>query len=240
MGVINLPTTFSPNTTISSSEVNSNFTTIYNEFNGSIAAANLATDSVTTAKIADSNVTTAKIADDAVTAAKLNWAATGANAGIWWEELGRTTLGSAGDTISVASLPARKYLKILYSVIPTGNVDTYIAFNNDGGTNYSQTTSATFAASATVTSGTQISIDSGVPATYFKGVGDIINISTINKLLHAVTVQTSTAGAANAPTSLEIMGKWVNTTDSISRIDLINTSTGSFDTGSELVVLGHN
>lgn len=71
MGVINKPYTYSANTTISSSKVNANEDTIYNEFNGSISAANLASDAVTTAKIADSNVTTAKIADDAVTPAKI-------------------------------------------------------------------------------------------------------------------------------------------------------------------------
>lgn len=71
MAVVSVPNTFSPNTTISSSQVNSNFTTIYNEFNGSISAANLATGAVTTAKIADSNVTTAKIADSNVTTAKI-------------------------------------------------------------------------------------------------------------------------------------------------------------------------
>lgn len=82
MGIVAVPNTFSSNTTISSSEVNSNFTTLYNEFNGSIEAANvaagaitaakLATDSVETAKIKDANVTTAKIASDAVTTAKVN------------------------------------------------------------------------------------------------------------------------------------------------------------------------
>lgn len=71
MGTVNKPNDFSANTTISSSEVNDNFDTIYDEFNGNIAAANLATDAVTTAKIADSNVTTAKIADSNVTTAKL-------------------------------------------------------------------------------------------------------------------------------------------------------------------------
>lgn len=71
MANVSKPNTFSSNTTISSSAVNDNFDTIYNEFNGSIDASNLATDAVTTAKIADSNVTTAKIASDAVTVAKL-------------------------------------------------------------------------------------------------------------------------------------------------------------------------
>jgi len=71
MGTISKPYDFSANTTISSSQVDSNFDTIYNEFNGNIAAANLANDSVTTTKIADSNVTTAKIADAAITSAKV-------------------------------------------------------------------------------------------------------------------------------------------------------------------------
>lgn len=71
MSLINKPNTFSPNTTISSSAVNSDFDTIYNEFNGSISAANLATNAVTTAKIADANVTTAKLADGAITTAKV-------------------------------------------------------------------------------------------------------------------------------------------------------------------------
>jgi len=71
MTVIAKPNTFSPNTTISSSDMNDNFDTLYNDYNGSIAAANLAASAVTTAKIADSNVTTAKIADSNVTTAKI-------------------------------------------------------------------------------------------------------------------------------------------------------------------------
>lgn len=69
MSIVSKPNTFSASTTISSSKVNANFDTLYNDYNGSISAANLATDSVTTAKIADDNVTAAKIADGAIDAA---------------------------------------------------------------------------------------------------------------------------------------------------------------------------
>ena len=62
MSTISKPNTFSSSTTISSSKMNDNFDTIYNEFNGSIAAANLASSAVTTAKIAASAVTDAKTA----------------------------------------------------------------------------------------------------------------------------------------------------------------------------------
>lgn len=71
MSTISKPNTFSANTSISSSQMNANFDTIYNDYNGGISSANLATDSVVTAKIADSNVTTAKIADSNVTTAKV-------------------------------------------------------------------------------------------------------------------------------------------------------------------------
>lgn len=71
MGIIAKPNEFVDATPAEASEVNDNFDTIYNEFNGSISAANLATNAVTTAKITDSNVTTAKIADSNVTTAKI-------------------------------------------------------------------------------------------------------------------------------------------------------------------------
>lgn len=71
MGTIIKPNDFTASTTIDSSDVNDNFDTIYDEFNGNITAANLATNAVATAKIADSAVTTAKINDGAVTVAKV-------------------------------------------------------------------------------------------------------------------------------------------------------------------------
>lgn len=68
MGIIAKPNDFTPSTTAASSQVDANFDTIYNEFNGNISAANLASDSVVTAKIADDAVTAAKIADGAIDA----------------------------------------------------------------------------------------------------------------------------------------------------------------------------
>jgi hypothetical protein len=56
-------TSIQDGTTAVASQVNNPLTTIYNEFNGNISAANLATGAVTTAKIADANVTSAKLVD---------------------------------------------------------------------------------------------------------------------------------------------------------------------------------
>lgn len=250
MGTIAVPNTFSPNTTISSSQVNSNFSTIYNEFNGNIAAANLATGAVTTAKIADSNVTTAKIADSnvttakiadgAVTAPKIDWASTGANAGIWWEEIGRTTLSGAGDTITVSSIAARKYLKVIVHVLDTGGTITAtIRFNNNSGNNYAYRR-LTNGADATSTSQSSITIAPDAVALDQYAVVDIINVATAVKMVISNSMSEGTAGAANAPSQRLITGKWVNTADQITRIDVVNTGTGDFAIGSEVVVLGHN
>lgn len=66
MSSISKPYTFSPNTSAASSEVNSNFDTIYNDYNGGISATNLADSAVSTAKIADDAVTNDKLADASV------------------------------------------------------------------------------------------------------------------------------------------------------------------------------
>ena len=55
-----------------------------------------------------------------------------------WTLIGTTTLGSAGDTISVSGLDARNFLYIEIQLIEDGNLDSYITFNSDtSGGNYS-------------------------------------------------------------------------------------------------------
>jgi hypothetical protein len=114
MGTIARPNTYTANTTIEPSEVNDDFNTIYNEFNGAISSANLATDAVTTAKIADSNVTTIKIADANVTVDKMaaTMGAGTAGTGAWdsW------TPTLSGITIGNGTVVA-KYIQIGKTVI---------------------------------------------------------------------------------------------------------------------------
>lgn len=239
MSVIAKPYTFSPNTTISSSQVNANFDTLYNDYNGGIAAANLATGAVTTAKIADSNVTTAKIADDNVTAAKIDWAATGSGAGIWWEELGRTTLGSTADTISVASLAARKYLKILVNLQASGQISAAMTLNNDTGSNYALRVSADGGADGTAVSQSSMGIYGTVSAQIYAEMY-VTNISAQEKIIQTTAITRSTAGAANAPSRRDIVAKWANTSAQISRVDFTNGGTGDYASGTEVIVLGHD
>lgn len=252
MGSISKPYTFSPDTTASSSQVNADFDTIYNDYNGNISATNLAASAVTTAKIADSNVTTAKIADsnvttakiaaDAVTATKIDWASTGADGGIWWEELGRTTLSGAGDTISVTSLPTRKYIMVIWKTLATGGTTNGIVrFNNDSGNNYANRTSTDGGADSTAGSGSSIFAgDTGTAAVPKFGYFHFENTAAQEKIVTGIIGSGNTAGAANVPNRREFTSKWANTTDAVSRIDMINSGTGDYAIGSEVIVLGHN
>jgi len=66
----------------------------------------------------------------------------------------------------------------------------------------------------------------------------IINNSSNEKLVISHTVQQNTAGAANAPRRIENVGKWANTSNQITEIDIDNTGAGSYDTNSKLRVWG--
>lgn len=180
----------------------------------------------------DDAITTEKIDDEAVTYAKTDGT-------IWWEEIGRATLGSAGDTISVQSLPARKYLTLVISIYNSSAVNAVLRFNNDTGNNYTYRYSGNGAADTTATSTSSIFVNSGSGTRQVAYV-DVENIATQEKMVFIRTVSQGTAGAANLPGRVELAAKWTNISDLISRIDLVNTGAGDFATGSEMIVLGHN
>jgi len=155
-----------------------------------------------------------------------------------WVELGRTTLGSSGDTIPVSSLPDKRYYMFLYSGVPSGDVDVLIRFNSDSGNNYAYRKSDDGLADGTnVPASFQIAGDSNISGQHLS-VGYTANLSTNEKLSLAHFGGTSAAGAGTAPNRQESASKWVNTSAAINKFDLINLSSGDLGSGSELVVLG--
>ena len=194
------------------------------------------------AVLASNVVETPKIKNANVTATKIDWASTGANAGIWWEEIGRTTLSSSSDTITVSSIPARNYLQIRtnYSSVG-GTTSAHIRFNNDNSANYAHVLAQLGSSATTIVSDVGIVITgASVIINQFVTI-DVFNVSNKEKLVHFTRIEGNTTGAGTAPTSLISIGKWANTSTTINRIDIVNTlGTGDFAIGSELVVLGHN
>jgi hypothetical protein len=184
----------------------------------------------------NNSVVTANITDDAVTDAKMDYPR-------WWQEIARTTLSGAGDTITVSSIPARNYLMIIFFGMATGGtLDTQIRFNNDSGNNYISYAAVAMAAGASTGAIAAFNGESG--ATDSGGsnyvVFEVSNRSAYEKLVMAKHVSQDAAGAATVPAVYEQLGKWCNTADQINRIDWINAGTGDFAIGSEVVVLGHD
>lgn len=181
------------------------------------------------------------IGNDVITATKIDWATTGADGGIWWEELGRTTLGSGSDTLSVASFGARKYLRVLIWVGATGgNILGAVTFNGDTTAAYAQRSATNDSADASSTSATSFGVIPAAAAYPHWITLDIVNISAQEKLVMAQSMTQNTAGAANLPARYYATSKWTNTSAQITTITMTNGSTGDYITGSEMVVLGHN
>ena len=159
-----------------------------------------------------------------------------------WKELARTTLGSASDTITVDSIPARDNLMIIPYVYDEGSNQVYGQgrFNNDSGNNYANRWSRNGGSDTTNTSQSSM-------VTYFAGaaygefgVFEMANIAGQEKLLIDHGVAADATGAGTAPKRHEGVHKWANTSDQVTRFDYINGGSGTFGTGSEVVVLGYD
>ena len=72
------------------------------------------------------------------------------------------------------------------------------------------------------------------------GVGIISNLQGKEKLVLQHMASDGGAGAGNDPQREENVGKWANTSEQITNINVMNTQSGDFTTGSEVVVLGYD
>jgi hypothetical protein len=154
-----------------------------------------------------------------------------------WKELGRTTLGSSGDSIDVSSLADKRYLMFLLDSRSNGTaISTTWKANGSTGNEYSfrrnhdgTETDANTQPSA-ATSWTSI-------VTNAFGVGYAANKSGKEKLFLEHEVYQNTAGTGTSTTRTENAFKWTGT-DVIDQLTMHNSSSGDIVSGSELVVLG--
>ncbi|MGB0976962.1 MAG: hypothetical protein ACPGSG_08260, partial [Prolixibacteraceae bacterium] len=158
-----------------------------------------------------------------------------------WVELGRTTLGSAGDNITVSSLADKRYYMVLGDFYKTGSaMNALLRLNNDTGNNYAIRWSDNGGGDGTGVSKNFALLGDGSGSTLYDqfAVAYIANLSNKEKLVISQGTRPNGTGAGNAPTRREGVSKWANTSATINRIDAWNPDAGSFDTGSEVVVLG--
>ena len=156
-----------------------------------------------------------------------------------WSKAGSTTLGTAGDNVTVSSLPDEKFFSVLATTIApaAGSTQQSLQFNGDTGSNYGRRYSTDGGSDSSSTS-TRISTGSGTAANSMAfTVGYVVNVAGEEALAISHGVDTYTAGAGNAPTRMEAVGKWATTT-AINRIDIFNPTSEDFQIGSNSSILG--
>ena len=161
-----------------------------------------------------------------------------------WKELGRTTLGSNGDDVTVSSLADKRYYMILTHITDTGQANNRLRMGYssvDSGSNYAYRNAVNGGSDGPSTTTDRIDLTQD-PADDDKfSVSYISNLSGKEKLAICHSVERgNNSGAGNVPARIEAVGKWVNTSNPLDVISHVNTSSGSYTTGTECVVLGYD
>ena len=153
-----------------------------------------------------------------------------------WSKLGSTTLGSAGDTITVSGFTASKFNIFLTHVLNSGSADVTTRMDSNTGNNYCNRRSINGGTDELNTSRSNI-INNGNNNDALV-VQYITNIAGEEKLTLSHASDRGTAGAGNAPNREESIGKFTVTAGQFTSLTAFNSDSGDFDTSSNLSVLG--
>jgi hypothetical protein len=157
-----------------------------------------------------------------------------------WKELDRYTVsGSAVATMDTGTFTAKDNIMILIHGI-AGATYTIgkIQFNSDTGSNYAWRRQKNGTSDATSVSQSDIElIDAGGQETSFLTTITIKNIANREKFVTSDSM-TNYVGSGTAPRRFEIQGKWANTANQITSVQVTSASSQTFGVGSEVVVLG--
>jgi len=156
-----------------------------------------------------------------------------------WKELDRATLNSAGDILDTGTFAAKDNLMLLIIGYKSGNAQIEeLRFNADDDDNYAARSSEDGGNEFTEVSRDFIELGIDSDDDEF-AVLHIRNIANSEKLVigHTVTNQSGN-DAGTAPKRLEVVGKWTNTSNQITRVTITNPHNGDLNTDSELIVLG--
>ena len=133
------------------------------------------------------------------------------------------------DADAFGTFTAKKYLWIEFSGVGS-NSSSYprLRFNNDTGNNFAYRQSADGGGDNTQTSQNHTNTTGNVGAFnhYFNSF--VVNKSDKEKLVITQGVDSNTAGAGNAPRRREVVGKWANTSDSITSVQVVDLGSHNF------------
>jgi hypothetical protein len=159
-----------------------------------------------------------------------------------WNKLGTTTLGSAGDDLDITSMTANKFNQFMVHTPidnASNNINHRYTFDDNSATDYAYRESIDGATDGTFTSQSLIGLNTGNHDDLFD-ILYVLNIDSEEKLLIGFQVSQGSSGAGTAPSRSETVGKYDTTTNTgqFTRIDCNNSSTGNYNTDSNLSAIG--
>ena len=157
----------------------------------------------------------------------------------FWEQLADVTASGSSSNLSSGTITAKKYLWIQAYVEPASSTDFVMTFNNDNATsngNYDIHVSDNGGTYGTSYGRDNINLKASMTTPTFINLF-IVNNSTTKKLCIGNAVEQNTAGANSVPNRRESTGRWNNTSDQITEID-IDSSGGNWGSNSFIRVWG--
>ena len=155
-----------------------------------------------------------------------------------WAKAGTTTLGSAGDTITVSDMTTSKFKMLLSHTLDTGGaIYQGLQFNSDTTNDYAIRKSYNGGSDATYVNVSQMQFMGNAFTSDIFGVGYLVDVNGEEKLFIGFSVAENAAGAGTSPTREEQAGKYIEGAD-ITAANLNNTSAGDYNTDSNLSVIG--
>ena len=155
-----------------------------------------------------------------------------------WRKAGTTTLGSAGDNLDITSFTASTFNCILAHYSPTGgDAQNLTTFNNISTASYARRKSTNGGSDFISDSETSINNSYQTDDDHFYVMYGA-DVTGEEKLFIEQLMDTGGSGA-NAPDRIEYVFKMVNDGDTrVTRVDFANGSSGSYDTDSNITVIG--
>jgi len=159
-----------------------------------------------------------------------------------WNKLGTTTLGSAGDDLDITSMTANKFNQFMVHTPidnASNNINHRYTFDDNSATDYAYRESINGATDATFTNQALIGLNTGNHDDLFDMLY-VLNIDSEEKLLIGFQISQGSSGENAAPNRSETVGKVDTTTNTgqFTRIDCNNSSTGNYDTDSNISAIG--
>jgi len=156
-----------------------------------------------------------------------------------WEELASVELTGSASVIDSGTITAKKYLWVeAFTQATGGATGDGMRFQSDSGDNYSQRKSADGGSDSTATSTNRIAYDATGSSNDKFTSAYIVNNADEEKLVIGELNQRNTSGSGSAPRRSEFVGKWANTSNSITSVQIVNLDAGDFASGSILKVWG--